>query len=328
MRAVVITRPGGPEVLEIAERAVPEPAEGEVRVEVRAAGLNRADLLQRMGRYPSPAGAPADIPGLEFAGEVDTPGAGVTGWRGGERVFGIAAGGAQAEFICVPASTLARIPDTLDWVDAAAVPEAFITAHDAMVSQGGLGRGERVVVHAVGSGVGLAAAQLADALGALVFGTTRTAEKLARARVAGVEAGLVLADGPEPLAAAVAEWSGGVGADMVLDLVGGDYVPAGLAALGTRGRLILVGLVAGRRADVDLGMILSRRLSIRGTVLRTRPVAEKAAATAAFAADVIPLLASGRLRPIVDRAYPLDEIGAAHTLLESNGTFGKVVVTM
>lgn len=328
MRAVVITRPGEPEVLEIAERPVPEPADGEVRVEVRAAGLNRADLLQRAGRYPAPAGAPADIPGLEFAGEIDALGPGVTGWRRGERVFAIAAGGAQAEYLCVPASTLARIPDSLDWVDAAAVPEAFITAHDAMVSQGALGRDERVVVHAVGSGVGLAAAQLANALGALVFGTTRTEEKLDRARVAGVEAGVVLTDGPEPLAAAVGAWSGGVGADMVLDLVGGDYVPAGLAALAPRGRLILVGLVAGRRAGIDLGMLLSRRLSIRGTVLRSRSVAEKAAATAAFANDVIPLLASGRVRPILDRAYPLEEIRAAHTLLESNDTFGKVVVTM
>lgn len=328
MRAVVITRPGGPEVLEIQERARPEPSAGEVLVRVRAAGLNRADLLQRQGRYPAPPGAPADVPGLEFAGEVAEPGAGVHDWRPGERVFGITAGGAQAEYIRVPASMLARVPESLDWVAAAAVPEAFITAHDAMVVQGALGRGDRVVVHAVGSGVGLAAAQLASARGAHVFGTTRTPDKLERAGVAGVEAGVVLTDGPRALAAAVRAWSNGEGADLVLDLVGGDYVPAGLESLAVRGRLILVGLVAGRRTEIDLGALLSHRLTLRGTVLRVRSVVEKAAATAAFVTDVVPLLADGRVRPIVDHAYPLHEVGAAHARLESNETFGKVVVVL
>lgn len=328
MRAVVITRPGGPEVLEVLERPIPHPTLGEVRVRVRAAGLNRADLLQREGRYPAPPGAPSDVPGMEFAGEIVEVGAGVTGWRMGELVFGIVAGGAQAEFLCVPAATLARIPDSLDWVAAAAVPEAFITAHDAMIAQGALRAGERVVIHAVGSGVGLAAAQLAHELGAHVFGTTRTADKLARAVVAGVREGMVLDAGPAPLAAAVRAWSDGSGADLVVDLVGGDYVPAGLEALAARGRLVVVGLVAGRRAEIDLGVLLSRRLTLRGTVLRSRSVAEKASATAAFVTDVVPLLASGRIAPIVDRAYPLHEIGAAHARLESNETFGKVVLVL
>ncbi len=295
---------------------------------VRAAGLNRADLLQRQGRYAAPPGAAADVPGLEFAGEIVELGADVAGWRLGDLVFGIVAGGAQAEFLCTAASTLARVPDSLDWVDAAAVPEAFITAHDALVSQGALSAGERVVVHAVGSGVGLAAAQLCDALGATVFGTTRTREKLARAGVAAVHHGAVLDDGPAPLAEAVRAWSDGAGADLVLDLVGGDYVAAGLASLAPRGRLILVGLVAGRRADLDLGLLLSRRLTLRGTVLRSRSVREKAAATSAFVKDVVPLLASGRVRPIVERAYPLHEIGAAHARLASNETFGKLVLVL
>lgn len=328
MRAVVITGPGGPEVLEIHDRPIPEPAAGEVLVRVHAAALNRADLIQRSGRYPAPPGAPADVPGLEFAGEVAATGAGVESWRVGERVFGIAAGGAQAEYVTVPAVTLARIPESLDWVAAAAVPEAFITAHDAMVTQGGLAAGERVVIHAVASGVGLAATRLARARGAHVFGTTRTRDKLERARLAGMEAGLVLSGGPGPLAGAVREWSGGTGAQLVLDLVGGDYVPAGLASLAARGRLVLVGLVAGRRAEIDLGLLLSRRLMMRGTVLRSRSTAEKAAATAAFVADVVPLLADGRVRPDVDRVYPLEEVRAAHARLESNESVGKVVLEL
>ncbi len=328
MRAVVITRPGGPDVLEIREHPIPRPSAGEVRVRVRAAGINRADLLQREGRYAAPPGVPADIPGLEFAGEIVELGPEVNEWRLGELVFGIVAGGAQAEFLCTAASTLARIPDSLDWVDAAAVPEAFITAHDALFTQGLLIAGERVVVHAVGSGVGLAAAQLCDAFGATVFGTTRTSEKLDRARAAAVRHGVVLEDGPEPLAAAVRAWSDGAGADLVLDLVGGNYVAAGLDSLASRGRLILVGLVAGRRAELDLGLLLSRRLTLRGTVLRSRSLQEKTAATAAFVRDVVPLLASGRVMPIVDRAYPLHEIGSAHARLASNETFGKLVLVL
>lgn len=329
MRSVVITAAGGPEVLRIEDRPVPQAAPGAVLVRVRAAALNRADLLQRRGRYAAPSGAPADVPGLEFAGEVaDVSGAPDAGFQPGERVFGIVQGGAQAEYLRVHHGLLARVPDTMSWTDAAAVPEAFITAFDALVTQAALRDGERVLVHAVGSGVGLAAVQIARVVGAVPYGTSRTADKIDRARPVGLEAGATLADGPEALPGIVDGWTGGEGMHVALDLVGGAYVPATVASLAERGRLLLVGLVAGRQATLDLGPILARRLVLRGTVLRGRSLAERIAAARAFAQHVVPLIADGRLRPVVDAVFPLDEIVQAHERLESNGTFGKVVVEM
>lgn len=326
MRSVVITAAGGPEVLRVEERPVPEPAPGAVLVRVRAAGLNRADLHQRRGLYPAPEGVPQDVPGLEFAGEVAALGDGVADWKVGERVFGITAGGAYAEYLTVHAGTLARIPEILDWATAAAVPEAFITAFDALVTQGALRSGERVLITAVGSGVGLAAVQVTRAMGALPFGTTRSRDKLEGAREFGLANGLVTADGPDGMAGAMREWTRGAGADIVLDLVGGPYVPAAIDALAVRGRLFLVGMVGGRRAELDLGPILAKRLTIRGTILRGRPLAEKIATTRAFSTHLVPLLEDGRIRPIVDAVFPLEQAGAAHALVESNGTFGKVVL--
>ncbi|HEX5829925.1 MAG TPA: NAD(P)H-quinone oxidoreductase [Gemmatimonadaceae bacterium] len=326
MRAVILAGRGGPEVLTLADRPDPVPAPGEVLVRVRAAGLNRADLLQRRGRYPAPADAPADIPGLEFAGEVAALGAGVTGWRLGDRVFGLAGGGAQAELLAVHQRALAPVPERLSWAEAAAVPEAFVTAWDALVDQAALLAGERVLVHAVASGVGLAAVQLARAVGATPFGTTRTERKLAAARALGLEDGIALPDGPAPLVDAVHRWTGGRGMHVVLDLVGGGYLPHSLAALAPRGRLLLVGLVAGRSATVDLGLVLARRLLVRGTVLRSRPLEEKILATRALAAHVVPLLARGIVRPVLDAVLPVAQIRAAHERLESNATVGKVVV--
>ena len=327
MRAVVITRPGGPEVLELRDVPTPQPADGDVLVRVRATALNRADLMQREGRYPAPPDAPRDIPGLEYAGEIVAIGPDVTGWMEGERVFGIVGGGAHAEYVVVPAATLARVPDGMSWTDGAAVPEAFITAHDALVTQGGLVAGERVMVHAVGSGVGLAVVQVARALGAATFGTARTAEKLERARAYGMEDGVVVRE-PAALTAPARAWSRGDGVELVIDLVGGDYVPAGLRALASRGRLVLVGSLAGATTTVPLGVVLARRLTLRGTVLRSRTVAEKAEATRRFVETVVPLLATGDVRPVVDRVLPLDAIREAHALLASDATFGKVVLTV
>lgn len=326
MRTVVITQPGGPDVLEVVDRPVPTPSPGEVLVRVRAAGLNRADLLQRRGGYPAPPGAPPDIPGLEFAGEVAQVADDVTGWREGDRVFGITAGGAQAEYRSLHGGLLAPIPEGMSWTDAAAVPEAFMTAFDALVTQAELRPDERLLVHAVGSGVGLAAVQLARAIGATAYGTSRTTDKLEGARDWGMTAGLALPDGPAPLA----DWARTVtndrGMSVVLELVGGPYVPASLATLGEKGRLMLVGLVAGRSADIDLGAILRKRLTVRGTVLRGRSLAEKIAVTRAFTTHVVPMLADRRVRPVVDSVFPIDRIRAAHERLESNATFGKVVL--
>ena len=325
MLAAVITRPGGPEVLEIQRRPVPEPGAEEVLVRVRASALNRADLLQREGRYPAPPGAPPDIPGLEFAGEVAAVGSSVATWATGDRVFGLVGGGAHAEFLVTHERTVAAVPDALDWRQAGAVPEAFITAHDALL-QAAMRPGDRVLVHAAASGVGLAAIQLVRALGGVPFGTTRTAEKLGPARELGLEDGIALPDGLESLDAEVRRWTGGRGMDVVLDLVGGPYVTASVAALGMRGRLVLIGSMAGRRAELDLGAVMSRRLTLRGTVLRARPIEEKILATSAFAREVVPWLASGVVRASVDSVFPLAEVAESHRRLAGNATVGKVVI--
>jgi len=326
MRAVVITRPGGPEVLEVQQRPVPAPADHEVLIRVFASALNRADLLQRQGQYPAPPGAPADIPGMEFAGEVARLGGAVTGWKEGDRVFGIVGGGANADYLVTDAGTLARVPDRLSWTDAAAVPEAFITAYDALVTQAAVCAGEAVLIHAVGSGVGLASVQMACAWKATPYGTARTPSKIERARGFGLADGVVVGDDVAVVIAAADRWTSGKGIDVTLDLVGGAYVAAEIQAAAKRGRIMLIGTVAGRSATIPVGMVLGKRLTLRGTVLRARSLEEKREVTAAFARDVVPLFESGTLGPTVDRVLPLVEIGAAHERLASNATFGKVVL--
>jgi NADPH2:quinone reductase len=327
MRAVVIVSHGGVEGLEVREvERPPSPSADRVLVRVRAAGLNRADLLQRRGVYPAPPWATQDVPGLEFAGEVVETGGEVRAWRVGQRVFGITAGGAQAEYVSVPESTLAEIPPNLDWHEAAAVPETFITAHDALFTQARLRLGERLIVHAAGSGVGLAAVQLARAAGARVFGTSRTAEKLERARSLGLDEAIVVGDDPSVFSRAVRELTNGAGVEVILDLVGGPYLQANLEALALRGRLMLVGTTAGASAAFNFGVVMSKRLRIFGTVLRGRSVEEKANATRLFAAQVVPLLEQEVVRPVIDKVYSMDEVREAHERLESNETFGKIVL--
>jgi putative PIG3 family NAD(P)H quinone oxidoreductase len=328
MRAVVITRPGPPEVLEVLEVPRPSPGPDELLIRVRSSALNRADIMQREGRYPPPPGVPADIPGIEFAGEVAGAGNSVRGWREGDRAFGIVGGGAHAEYLVVHAEAVARLPAGISWPDAGASPEAFITAHDAMVVQARLEAGERVLIHAVGSGVGLAAVQLARMAGAIPYGTSRTADKVRRAREHGLEAGIALGGEVGAIVSASGEWSAGRGMNVVLDLVGGPYVEPSLAVLALKGRLMLVGTVAGGAAQLDLGRVLRQRLTIRGTVLRSRSLEEKIVATRAFAVDVVPLLERGALHAVVDSRFALADIVAAHRRLESNETFGKVVLEM
>ena len=326
MRAVVITAHGGVDVLEVREVARPFAAGDRVRVRVRAAALNRADLLQRRGLYPAPEGAPQDVPGLEFAGEVEQTGPDARAWRAGQRVFGITAGGAQAEYVVVPQSALAEIPDNLSWADAAAVPEAFVTAHDALFTLGGLTVGERVGVHAAGSGVGLAALQLARAAGAQTFATARTAAKLERARGFGLDEGIVVAGDPKVFADAVRERTRGAGLNLIVDLVGASYLAANVDALAPLGRLIFVGTMAGSQATLDLRVVMSKRLRLRGTVLRPRSTEEKARAVRLFAGQVVPLLARGLARPAVDSVYDLADVRAAHSRMEANENFGKIVL--
>ena len=327
MRAIVITSYGGVEGIEMQEVETPAPPTADrVRIRVRAAGLNRADIMQREGKYPAPPGYPERIPGLEFAGEVEAVGDTVRAWKIGDRVFGITAGGGQAEFVVVPESNLASIPAELDWTEAAAMPEVFITAHDALFTRAGLQAGERVLIHAAASGVGTAALQLAHAAGATVYGTSRTADKLEQVRALGLDEGIPVNDSPQQFVERVRDLTGDSGVDVILDLVGGDYFPANLQALAVRGRLICTATSAGRKAEIDLGLVLRKRATIIGTALRGRSIEEKAEATRRFAAHVLPLVARGVVRPVVDRVYPAGDIRAAHQHLESNRTCGKIVL--
>ena len=320
MRQVYFAGAGGPEVIGIREVPVPEPAGTDVRVRVRAAGLNRADLLQRIGRYPAPAGWPAEVPGLEVSGEVDAVGPDVDRWRPGARVMGLVAGGAQSELLTAHESELMPVPDTLDDAGAAAVPEVWLTGFDALHARGRLQAGERLLVHAVGSGVGTAAVQLAKMAGAVVIGTSRTPDKLARAAQLGLDVGIVT--GTDGFRAQLRE-----PVDVILDILGAPAFADNLAVLAPRGRLVLLGFLQGASGELDLDPILRKRLEVIGTVMRTRNHAERTALVRDFASQVLPALGEGRLLPVVDQVLPMSRVREAHELLAANRTFGKIVLT-
>lgn len=324
MRAAIITRPGDPDVFAIKDVPDPIPGPGEVRVRVAAVGVNRADLLQRRGMYPAPPGWPQDIPGLEFAGRIDALGPDVEGLDPGAPVMGIVGGGSYATLLVTRADHTIPVPAGMSLTDAAAIPEVFITAHDALVRLA-VTRGEWVLVHAVGSGVGTAAVQLIRAREALSIGTSRTAAKLERAMQLGLDAGIDT--GAEELVGAVRRVVP-EGVHAVVDLLGGSFLPRTLETLRTKGRLILVGLTAGRNAEVDLGLVMRQRLRIEGTVLRARPAEEKTSIARSFEQTVLPLFEAGKIRPVVDSIFELDEVGAAHRYVEANENFGKVIVTL
>jgi NADPH2:quinone reductase len=324
MRAVVITRPGGPDVLEVQDVEMPEPVGDYVRVRVRASGINRADLLQRAGGYPAPAGSPADIPGMEFAGDVDTVGPRVTLWKSGQKVMGLAGGGAQAEYVLIHEGMLVEIPDNLDYVQAAGIPEVFMTAHDALFTQGSLQMGERVLIHAAGSGVGTAALQLAHAVGATTFGTSRTPGKLERAKPLGLDYGL----SDQNFASEVKRLTNGAGVHLVLDFIGAAYLEQNLDVLTTWGRLVFLATMGGVQGNTDLRLLMGKRLTMRGCTLRSRTLEEKMAVTRRFATSVLPLLANGKVKPIIEDVYPMAEIGKAHTAMSENKNFGKYIVTI
>lgn len=324
MRAIVIREPGGPDVLEVREVPDPEVPFGHVRVAVRFVGCNRADLLQRAGFYPAPPGVPADIPGLEYAGTVEALGPGATRFTVGQRVFGLVAGGAYAEKLVVHEREATLVPDALGDDAAAAVPEAFVTAYDAMVVRGRLAPGERVLVHAAGSGVGTAGIQIARALGCFVVGTSRTADKIVRCGELGLSAGVVPKG--SAFAADVLAATSGAGVDVVLDLVGGAYVGEDLKACARRARVVVVGLTAGIFGEINLSELLSKRAEIIGTVLRSRPLEEKIEAARLLERNLCPWLAAGVVRPVVDRVFELAEAPAAHEYLAGNASFGKVLL--
>jgi NADPH:quinone reductase len=324
MKAIVIARAGGPEVLELRDVPDPEPGPRQIRVLVAATAINRADLLQREGRYPAPEGAPQDIPGLEYAGEVDAVGVDVSRWRIGDRVMGLVGGGSYAERIVTHEDEAVRVPHAMDLTSAAAIPEAFITAHDALFTRMLLRPGEDVLIHAVGSGVGTAALQLAKAHGARVLGTQRTRWKLDRATSLGLD--VAIDPTSDDFADVALRETDGRGVGGVLDLVGGDYLRGNLKAIAVLGRIVVVGLVAGARAELDMRALLNRRATLIGTVLRSRPLNEKIAAARAFERDVLPLLERGTVAPIIDQILPLADASHAHGIMAENRNFGKVLL--
>lgn len=324
MRVVEFREYGGPEVLRLAERPDPEPAGGEVRVRVRYSGVNRADLLQRRGRYPTPAGFPADIPGLEFAGTVELVGEGCGLRAVGDRVMGVIAGGGYADKVVVPERQTIRIPEGMSAREAGAVPEVFMTAWDALFLQAGLKAGETLLIHAVGSGVGTAALHLAQAAGVRTVGTTRTADKLDRALGMGLDAGVLAGRG--------ADWADEVlkrserGVDVILDLVGARYMEGNQRVLARRGRWMVVGVPSGNVGKIDLRHLMGRRASVTGTVLRARPVEERIALAREFERTLVPLFESQSLRAVVDRSFPAAETARAHRYMEENRSFGAIVL--
>ncbi len=325
MKAIVITRPGGPEVLEY--REVPDPVAGpeDLLVRVRATALNRADLLQRMGGYPQPGPKPAhEIPGLEYAGEVLAVGERVEGFAPGDRVMGLLAGGGYAELVATHFRLAMKVPERLSWEEAGATPEVYITAHDALL-QCGLVAGERVLIHAAGSGVGVAAVQIAKMMGAsFVAGTAGSAEKLSRAAELGLDLGINYRE--QDYAEAVLQATGGAGVDVILDVIGAEYWERNLRVLAPKGRMVIVGLMGGTSATANLGLLLQKRLQVRGTTLRARPLEEKALATRAFEKSVLPHIASGRIQVVIDRVYALRDAAEAHAYMGTNANFGKIVL--
>ncbi len=327
MRAIAITRPGGPEVLDDVTLPDPAPGPDEVLIDVAAAGVNRADLLQREGRYPPPPGAP-ETPGLECSGVVAAVGPGVTAWRPGDRVAALLDGGGYAERAVAPAARLLPVPHNLDLADAAALPEALCTAWSNLVTVGRLTSGETVLVHGGSGGIGTVAIQLARSLGARVATTAGGPERVARCLALGADIGID--HRAEDVVVRLREVTDGHGADVILDVLGAGALAGNLRSLAPGGRLVVIGLQQGRRAELDLGLLLARRASVHGTTLRSRPPAEKAAIVADVAAHAWPLLEQtddgARLRPVVHARLPLARAADAHEMLASGVVFGTLLL--
>jgi len=326
MKAVVIRQQGDPSVLELREVENPSPGPEQLLVRVLATSLNRADLLQRMGRYPAPAGTRQDIPGLEFAGVVEWVGPATLGFREGDRVMGLLPGEAHAELVAADAATTLPIPENLAFEEAAAIPEAFLTAYDALALQLKLRPCEHLLIHAVGSGVGTAAVQLARVTGAYTFGTSSSKVKLQRAKELGLNCGIHSQSllFPEVIEGKTA----GRGVEAVLDLIGASIWDSNIRCLAPLGRMVLVGLLGGSLVQANLAVLLSKRLCIMGTVLRSRTLREKSELTRSFQADRLPLFQTGALIPVIDTVFPIEAISEAHSYMEENRNFGKIVLTL
>ena len=324
MRAVTITRPGAAAVLQLATVDDPQIGPEDVLVRVHASAVNRADLLQRRGLYPAPPGVPPDIPGLEFAGTVVSGGDRVMTLRPGDRVMGIVGGGGQAELVRTHERLCLVIPPGMTFEDAAAVPEAFLTAYDALVIRAGLNAGEAVLLHAAGSGVGTAAAAIATVAGARVIALSRSAGKRKHLAAMGVHKAL------DPAAPGIVEAihmaAGGAGVGVVIDFVGAAAFALNVEVLAPQGRMVLLGTLSGAKVEADLGALMRKRLTVIGSVLRSRPIEEKIELVQSFSRTMLPLLAMGRLTPVVDRVFPFEDVLAAYAMMERNENFGKIVL--
>ena len=325
MKAITFATHGGPDVLRLEDVAEPTPTADELLVRVRASALNRADTMQRRGHYPPPPGE-SDILGLELAGEVEAIGANASGFKPGDRVFGLVGGGGYAEKACIDYRMAMPIPDGWDFVKAAAVPEVFFTANETLFTLGRLDAGETVLIHAGASGVGTAGIQMARQAGARVLVTVGSEEKVARTEALGAEAGINYKT--TDFAARVLELTDGAGVDLVQDFIGAAYWQNNLKCLKTAGRLVLVGLMGGAKVEADLGLIMRKRLQVIGSVMRSQPLANKIAITERFRSRWLPELESGRLQPLIDTSFPLAEAAAAHQYMEDNRNVGKIMLVM
>ncbi|MFS2015567.1 NAD(P)H-quinone oxidoreductase [Massilia sp. CT11-108] len=323
MRAIEIVQPGGPEVLQPCERPMPELKPGEILIRVHAAGVNRPDVFQRLGQYPVPPGA-SDLPGLEVAGEIVDGDLGDSGFRKGDLVCALVQGGGYAEYCAAPLAQCLPVPQGLTALEAAALPETFFTVWSNVFQRGALGEGETLLVQGGSSGIGTTAIQLAKALGRRVFATAGSADKCRACEDLGAERAINYKT--EDFAPIVKELTGGKGVDVVLDMVGGDYVAREVSCLADDGRIVIIALLGGAKANVDLGQVLRRRLTITGSTLRPRPVAFKAQIARELRERVWPLLAAGRIKPVIYKTFPLEEAAAAHTLMESSAHVGKIML--
>jgi len=325
MQAVTVTAPGGPEVLRLTTVPDPVPTPEQILVRVRATALNRADVMQRLGQYPPPPGE-SDILGLELAGEVEAVGAAVTDLAPGDRVFGLVGSGGYAEKAVIDARMAMPIPPGWSFVQAAAVPEVFFTAQETIFTLAGLKKGETLLVHAAASGVGTAGIQMARETGARIFVTAGSAEKIQRCLDLGATAGCNYKE--RDFADWIKEVTNGQGVDVIEDFIGAAYWDRNLRSLKTGGRLVLVGLMGGVKVEANLGLIMTKRLQIFGSVLRSRPLADKIAITQRFRTNWLPLLATGRITPVVDQVFPLAQVANAHRYMEENRNFGKIILSV
>ncbi len=325
MQAITITTPGDPEVLQLAAAPDPEPGPDDLLVQVRASALNRADTLQRRGLYPPPPGE-SEILGLELAGEVEAVGSAVSDFAPGDRVFGLVGGGGYAEKALIHQHMAMRVPASWSFVQAAAVPEVFFTANETLFTLGRLTAGESVLIHAGASGVGTAGIQMARHAGARVFITAGSAEKIARTVALGATAGINYKD--EDFAERIHAFTDNAGVDLVQDFIGASYWQQNLQCLKVGGRLVIVGLMSGATIEVDLNMIMRKRLHVIGSVMRSQPLANKIAITQRFRDRWLPLLESGTIQPTIDTTFPLAEAAAAHRYMEENRNIGKIMLTM